>query len=164
MNAFTRYTGLILILLILISTITSCEKEMNTSTKNVSLELISIEKNTTKASNTDFVQYSYHEKEQSLYVIHKNTALSSNSKLSLSISIIDDKINIIEKEMISNSNSLELHTISFKIKNLPPKHYKFKIVEPYVRLNKHKLEFSIDLLTIDKGNFHIKRNFYPWGS
>jgi len=79
------------------------------------------------------------------------------------ISIADGTITIIEREEQSMCDCSCLYDLEYEIRNLEPRSYTIRFVEPYVRPEDERLEFSVDLADLPAGMHCAWRERYPWG-
>ncbi len=103
-----------------------------------------------------------------LVLDHINAAFNCcPGAITVDISVQNDTITIVEREEQSMCDCNCLYTLHFEIRNLEPRSYTIRFVEPYVQPGDERLEFTADLANpadLPRGIACAYRPHYPWGS
>jgi hypothetical protein len=98
-----------------------------------------------------------------LHLKHINAAFNCcPGQIAADISVVNDTITIVEREEQSMCDCSCLYDLEFEIRNLEPRMYTIRIVEPYVQPGDERLEFSVDLGSLSSGISCAYRGHYPW--
>ncbi len=99
-----------------------------------------------------------------LVLDHINAAFNCcPGEITAEISIANDTITIFEREEQSMCDCSCLYTMRFEIRNLEPRAYTIRFVEPYAPPGDERLEFAVDLAAVPRGMACAYRPQYPWG-
>ncbi|MFH1194974.1 MAG: hypothetical protein V1720_04640 [bacterium] len=113
-------------------------------------------------SSDDCIEYSY-DGISVLSIKHLNAGFNCcPEKISADFEISGDTIKILESEKSSLCDCNCLYDLEYTIKNIAPKNYFIKVVEPYATQGE-KLEFQADLHHSNIGTYCVERDYYPWG-
>jgi hypothetical protein len=110
----------------------------------------------------DCIEYTYCE-DGILLIKHINSGFNCCPLIRIKVKFEDDVITIVEKEIEGLCDCLCLFDLDLEIKYLSPRAYKISVIEPYVRGDEEKLEFTVDLASSPSGKYCVKRKNYPWG-
>lgn len=110
----------------------------------------------------DCIHYQYNGTD-TLTFTHINAAFNCcPEEITAAIDIDGNQIIINEQEKKASCHCLCLYDLDYKIENLSPGCYSFRIIEPYIDSNDQILEFTLDLNETTNGDFCLPRNRYPW--
>jgi hypothetical protein len=98
-----------------------------------------------------------------LYLSHVNAAFSCwSTKITADIRIDGDTITIAEHDVEKPGTCRCLYLVNFEIRNLEPRTYLIRFIEPYVSADDERLEFTVDLAEQPVGAACAYRAHYPW--
>jgi hypothetical protein len=82
--------------------------------------------------------------------------------ISADITIRSDTITIVERESQSMCDCQCLYDLEFEFRNIEPRPYLVKVLEPYAPPGAEKLEFLLDVTAFPSGIKCAYREYYPW--
>lgn len=111
-------------------------------------------------TDKDCIKYSYENNVLSL--THVNAGFNCCPEIAANIWLNDDKIIIEEYELEALCHCLCLFDLEYEIANLGLGIYDISIIEPYIHKDEEKLEFTMDLINTNSGEYCVDRHYYPW--
>jgi hypothetical protein len=109
------------------------------------------------------VEYNYNETSNKLIFNHINAGFNCCPQgFYCNVSLKNDTIIVEEFENSSLCDCNCLYDLEIELKGVEAKKYQIKFIEPYCG-NQAKLEFPVDLASLEQGSYCATRTNYPWG-